>query len=125
MLMSLMDPCTIILEKSVFCEYLTAASVSSYGYSLYTVSLATDFMLVSLIVIPQTISEISEFLGQLPVYDKIFQLNTSVGILHSKYSVFSYLFNICFLYQTLTTVQTHPQRMTFLKHSRCVIQNLG
>ena len=61
-----------ILEKSVFYEYLSVASVSFWlTIQFVHCCLVTTwaFMPASLTVIPYTIVEISEFLGQLPVDD--------------------------------------------------------
>ena len=60
-----------VLEKSVFYEYLTAASASLWLPTQFVrccLVTARAFMPASLTVIPYTILEIWKVLGQLPVY---------------------------------------------------------
>ena len=62
----------MVLEKSVFYGYLTAASLSlgvPTQFAHCCLVTARAFMPASLILIPYTILEILKFLGQLPVDD--------------------------------------------------------
>ena len=93
---SLVAVVSTVLEKSVFCGYLTPASVSlglPTQFADCCLVTARAFMPASLIVISYTILEILKFLGQLPVDDdddddddEKSQLNTGIASLRSELS---------------------------------------